>query len=55
MLYTVKTFNQGVISQRVNETDERPFITIPFTVIELGYSDSVVLLKEGFTIAKAKA
>ena len=55
MLYTVKTFNKGMISKKVNETDERQFITLPFTVIELGLSDNIVLRKEDFTIAKAKA
>ena len=54
MIYTIKTFNQNIISKKVNETDERPFITIPFTVLELGLSDNIVLLKEDFTIAKAK-
>ena len=55
MLYTVKTFNKGMISKKVNETDERQFITLPFTVVELGLSDNIVLRKEDFTIAKAKA
>ena len=55
MLYTVKTFNKGMISKKVNETDERQFITLPFTVVELGLSDNIVLRKEEFTIAKAKA
>jgi len=54
MLYTIKTFNQNIISKKVNKTDERPFITIPFTVLELGLSDNIVLLKENFTIAKVK-
>jgi len=53
-IYTIKTFNQNIISKKVNKTDERPFITIPFTVLELGLSDNIVLLKEDFTIAKAK-
>ena len=53
-IYTIKTFNQNIISKKVNKTDERPFITIPFTVLELGLSDNIVLLKEDFTITKAK-
>lgn len=55
MLYTIKTFNRGMISKKINETDERQFVTLPFTVVELGLSDSIVLRKEDFTVAKAKA
>ena len=55
MLYTIKTFNKSIISKKINETDERQFVTLPFTVMELGFSDNIVLQKEDFTIAKAKA
>jgi len=55
MLYTVKTFNQGMISKKVNETDERQFVVLPFSVLELGITGNIELLKDEFTIAKAKA
>ena len=55
MIYTVKTFNQFIINKKVNETDRKAHISLPFTVVELGISDNIVLLKEGFTITKAKA
>ena len=55
MIYTVRTFNQAIINKKVNEVSRRAHINLPFTVIELGLSGNVVLLKEDFTIAKAKA
>lgn len=55
MIYTVRTFNQAIINKKVNETDRKAHISLPFTVVELGLSDNVVLLKGDFTIAKAKA
>ena len=55
MIYTIKTFNQSIINKKVNDTRREAHITLPFTVIELVFSDNIVLLKENFTIAKAKA
>ena len=53
--YTVTTYNRSEISKKVNETDARQFITLPFSVEELGISDNIVLRKDEFTMAKAKA
>ena len=55
MLYTVRTLNRSIMSKKVNATDERQFITLPFEVLELGISDNIVLRKDEFTILKAKA
>ena len=54
-IYTVKTFNQSMISKKVNETDARQFVVLPFSVLELGITGNVELMKDEFTIAKAKA
>ena len=55
MIYTVRTFNQSIINKKINETDRMAHINLPFTVVELGLSGNIVLLKEDFTIAAAKA
>lgn len=52
--YTVKILNTTVISMKVSEHDTKPCITIPFVVQALGLNDSVVMLKEEFTVTKAK-
>ena len=44
-----------MISKKVNETDERQFVVLPFSVLELGITGNIELLKDEFTIAKAKA
>ena len=54
MRYTITTLNKSTISQKINETDERPFIVLPFAVKELNYSDSIMIRKEDFTAAIAK-
>ena len=39
----------------VNETDARQFVSLPYSVAELGISGTIEILKDEFTIAKAKA
>ena len=54
-IYTVKTFNLSKVSKKVNETDERWFVSLPFTVVELNYSDSILLREKDFNLMNAKA
>ena len=53
--YTVKTFNQSKVLQETTEKDFRWFVSLPFTVAELGLSGSILLKEEDFNLANAKA
>ena len=53
--YTVKVLNKTVVSMKTSAHVKEPCISIPFVVVELGLSDSVILPKNKFTMAKAKA
>jgi len=55
MTYTVKTFNQSKILQGDNEKDFRWFVSLPFTVAELGLSGNILLKEEDFNLINAKA
>ena len=52
--YTIKTFNKSKFSKKINETDERWFVSLPFTVLELNYSDTILLRQEDFNLQNAK-
>lgn len=54
-IYTVKTFNKKAVSKKINETDERQFVSLPYTVAELELSGTILLRKEDFNLANAKA
>lgn len=54
MNYKVKILNKTITNKKVNETDRKPHISIPFIVESLGLSDNVIILTDEFTIPKAK-
>lgn len=54
MIYKVKILNKTMINKKINATDRKPHISIPFVVESLGLSDNVIILKDEFTIPKAK-
>ena len=63
--YTVKTFNQSIIGMKVDENGELengaycirriPYVSLPFTVMELGLSGNILLKKEDFNFQNAEA
>jgi hypothetical protein len=53
--YTVKVLNRTEVIMKSSVHVTEPHISIPFLVESLGLSGNVTLLKEGFTVTKAKA
>ena len=55
MTYTVKTFNQSKVLQEESKNKFIWFVSLPFTVAELNYSDSILLPEVDFNLVNAKA
>ena len=54
MKYTVRTLNKSNIGMMISENEEKRFISLPFTVVELNCSDNITILKENFTAQTVK-
>ena len=55
MIYTVKTFNQSKVLQEESKNKFVWFVSLPFTVAELGLSSSILLPEADFNLVNAKA
>ena len=53
-IYTIRTLNKSNIGMMISENEEKRFISLPFTVVELNYSDNIAILKENFTAKTCK-
>ena len=53
--YIVKTFNQSKVLQEESENKFVWFVSLPFTVAELGLSGNILLKEADFNLINAKA
>ena len=54
-IYSVKTFNQSKVLQEESKNKFVWFVSLPFTVAELGLSGSILLPEADFNLINAKA